>query len=660
MAVVAEDFSKEQAPGLARGHWVWVLFVTALVLTVAKALGVLPGMLDRLPEWLIPDYSRWLDAAFSFIRSDLGLEALTRWIAKGPLAAMLDTTANLLYGKRRWPELGPIPWTAIAAAATVIGYYLGGWKLALLAGGTFVWCALMGQWKITMQTLSVIAVAAPLAFIFGLGIGIAAWKSPRFDRALRPILSVLQTLPFYTYLLPAVIFFVVGPTAGAFATMVYAMPPMILMTTVGLRKVSPEVVEAGQMSGCTRWQMLTRVYLPAARTEILVGLNQVIMLCLAMVVLTAFIGMPGLGAKLLAMMNSFKLGRSFEIGVTVVLVAVMLDRLSKAWVVKQPEHFARGTPWWQRHGYMLAAIGAFVLFCVLAQFIEVFNEIGRKQNFSMGKEIDGYIKGFLDLDQVQAVTQWIRWFLITQVLIPFRDFLLWIPTTGFILMMAGFALWLGGRRSAIITFAFFAVIASTGWWDRSVITLYAAVSSVFLAMLLGMPLAIWAAGSARWSERILLVCDTLQTFPSFVYLLPAIMLFGINDVSVIFSILIYTLVPLIRYTIEGLRAVPVELTEAADMSGATRMQKLWHVQMPVALPTIAVGLNQAIMFAFFMVIIAAFIGTQDLGQELQRTLAGTDLGKNFVLGMCVSLMALSFDMTILEWANRRKAALGLA
>ena len=119
------------------------------------------------------------------------------------------------------------------------------------------------------------------------------------------------------------------------------------------------------------------------------------------------------------------------------------------------------------------------------------------------------------------------------------------------------------------------------------------------------------------------------------------------------------MVPLVRYTIEGLRTVPHEMIEAADMSGATRMQKLISVQLPLALPTMAIGFNQAIMFAFFMVIIAAFIGTQDLGQELQRTLAGTHLGKNFVLGMCVSLMALTFDMTIMKWAEDRKKTLGL-
>ena len=660
MAVSATDMGLDGNQTTTGVRALPILLGTAFVLILAHALGLLPAWLHRLPEWMIPPTAQVFDAVFAFIQNDLGLIHVTRFIAEGPLEFMLDATANLLYGKRRWPNLGPIPWTAIAASAAVLGYYLGGWRLAALAGGTFVWTALIGQWDLAMQTMSVLIVAAPVAFLIGIGLGIAAWKYGWVDRAIKPILSVLQTLPFFTYLLPAVIFFKVGPTAGAVATIVYAIPPMILMTTLGLKKVSPEVVEAGKMSGCTRLQMLTKVYLPAARTEILVGVNQVIMLCLAMVVLTAFIGMPGLGAKLLAMMGSFKLGRSFEIGVTIVLLAVTLDRLSKAWVVKQPEHFEKGTPWWKQHGFLLAGLGAFVLFYVLAQFIQVFEEIGRKQALSKGKEIDVLIKGFLAIDAVQAVTEWLRWFLNVKVLIPFRNGMLWIPTPAFILMVTAFALWLGGKRPAIFAAIFFSIVALSGWWDRSVITLYTVISAVILAMLIGIPLGIFAARSEKWSKRILLACDTAQTFPSFIYLIPAIMLFGVNDVAVVFSILIFATVPLTRYTIEGLRTVPPEMTEAADMAGATRRQKLMTVQLPLALPTMAIGFNQAIMFAFFMVIIAAFIGTQDLGQELQRTLAGTELGKNFVLGMNVSLMALTFDLAILSWAEKRKAALGLA
>lgn len=634
------------------------LLGVAVVLTAAQFAGVLPTWLHRLPETLVPNFAGGLDIVFNFVKDDMDLLTLTRFLTGG-LEWLLDASGNIFFGKRRFPNIGPIPWTALAAVIAVIGYYLGGWKLALLGGGTMVWTALIGQWEIAMQTMSVLAIAAPLAFVIGLSMGIAAWRYAWVDWVIKPVLSVLQTLPFFTYLLPAVIFFKVGPTAGAVATTIYAIPPMILMTSLGLKKVSPEVIEAGQMSGCSKLQMLRHVYIPSARTEILVGVNQVIMLCLAMVVLTAFIGMPGLGAKLLAMMGSFKLGRSFEIGVTIVLLAVMLDRMSKAWVVKQPEHFERGTPFWQRHRMLLLGVALFVGFTLVSLVAPIFAEIGRGQDFSQGRELDGLIKSFLGIEWVKATTGFLRAFLNVQVLIPFRNFLLSIPTPAFILLIAAFSLALAGRREAIYALVFFSLVALSGWWDRAIITLYSVISAVTLAALIGLPIAIIAARSKRWSTRVLLICDTAQTFPSFVYLIPAIMLFGITDIAVIFSILIFAMVPLTRYTIEGLRMVPEEMTEAADMSGATRLQKLWNVQLPLALPTMAVGFNQAIMFAFFMVIIAAFIGTQDLGQELQRTLAGTDLGKNFVLGICVSLMALTFDLTLMKWAADKKRMLGL-
>lgn len=654
MAVAELDLTQTRAVPVPKTAV--LLLLAALVLAVLRPY--LPEFLVRLPDWAILPYDIWLQRFFDFVKDDLGLLTVTRGISAG-LEALLDVTANLLHGKHRWPYLGPVPWTAITAVAAVIGYGLGGWRLALLAGGTFVWVALIGQWEIAMQTLSVIAVAAPVAVFSGLLLGIAAWKSRRFESVIRPILAIFQTLPFFTYLLPAVIFFKVGPTAGCVATIFFAMPPMVLMTMLGLRKVPAEVVEAGNMSGSTRWQMLRHVYLPSARTEILVGVNQVIMQSLAMVVLTAFIGMPGLGAKLLSLMNSLKLGRSLEIGITIVLIAVTLDRCSKAWVVRQPVHFERGTPWWKRNLVLLAGMAAFVFFILLAQVVPVASEIARGQELSMGTQIDAVISAVLGNPVVTGITGWLRWFLITWVLIPFRDGLLWLPTISVVLGVAAAGYAVGGLRSALIGGVFFSIIALTGWWDRAMITVYAVISAVILAALIGLPLGILAAQRRRFSEPILLICDTAQTFPSFVYLIPAIMLFGVNDVAVIFAIFIFATVPLMRYTIEGIRAVPEELIEAADMSGATRSQKLLKVQLPLALPTMAVGFNQAIMFAFFMVIIAAFIGTQDLGQELQRTLAGGEMGKNFVLGMCVALMALTFDHIIMRWSADRRRVLGV-
>jgi len=291
--------------------------------------------------------------------------------------------------------------------------------------------------------------------------------------------------------------------------------------------------------------------------------------------------MPGLGAKLLAMMGSFKLGRSFEIGVTIVLLAVMLDRMSKAWVVKQPEHFERGTPFWRRHQMLIVGASLFGGLTLISMVVPLFAEIGRGQDFSQGKELDTLIKAFLNIEWVKATTGFLRAFLNVQVLIPFRNFMLSIPTPAFILLVAAFAAALAGRREAIYAVVFFSFVALSGWWDRAIITLYSVVSAVTLAALIGLPIGIIAARKEKWATRILLVCDTAQTFPSFVYLIPAIMLFGITDVAVIFSILIFAMVPLIRYTIEGLRSVPEEMTEAADMAGATRIQKLWNVQLPL-------------------------------------------------------------------------------
>lgn len=165
------------APALPRKTLGLAMIGLAVMMTLLHYAGLLPAWLHRLPEAIIPPFATWLDAIFNFIKDDLGLLALTRLLTDG-LEVVLDATANLLFGKRRWPNIGPIPWSAIAAMAAVVGYYLGGWRMALLAGGTFVWTAMIGQWDIAMQTMSVLVVAAPLAFVIGLVLGITAWKSP--------------------------------------------------------------------------------------------------------------------------------------------------------------------------------------------------------------------------------------------------------------------------------------------------------------------------------------------------------------------------------------------------------------------------------------------------------------------------------------------------
>ena len=628
------------------------LMLAALVLVLFR--NALPPALLRIPEPLILPFADWINVIFAFARDDLGLMAATRAFSD-VVEFCLDVTANLLYGKSRWPRIGPLPWVVIAVTFGMIGYALAGWRLALISGGTFVWIAVMGQWKWAMETLSVIVVAAPLSILLGLALGTLAWRSRLAERIINPLLNIAQSLPHFAYMIPVVVFIGVGPKAGAIVTVIFSVPPMIRMTLLGLRGVSPEIIESGKMSGATRWQLMTRVRLPAARTELLIGVNQVIMQSLAMVVLASFIGMPGLGQKLLQLLQALKIGLSVEIGITIVLLAVVLDRLSKAWAMKQPEHHAPGASFVQRHrAWVIWAVLVAAGFA-LALLDPYFVEVERKQALSLAGPIDALVGGFIDI--ISPVTDWLRWFLITWVLIPVRDAFLWLPTSAVLVFLAGVGWRIGGARSALICLAFFLPIALSGWWDRAMITVYTVTVAVTLALIIGVPLGLFGAGNPRRAGRFLLVCDTLQTFPSFIYLIPVVMLFGVNDVAVVAAVVVFATVPIIRYTIEGLRNIPPEIVESAEMSGGTKAQILWHVKLPLAVPTLVVGANQSIMFALFMVIIAAFIGTQDLGQEMQRALSSTDVGKGLVLGLAVAFMGLMADHLLLKWSRNREAAL---
>lgn len=630
--------------------------VLLLALAVAAAKAALPEGLIRPPAWLILPFADWINATFAFMRDDLGLMTVTRAFSD-MIEWLLDVTANLLYGKSRWPHLGPVPWTMIAVATAAAGYALQGWRLAALSGGTFVWIAVMGQWKWAMETLSVIVVAAPFSVALGLALGILAWRSVRVERVLNPVLNIAQSMPHFAYMIPVVVFIGVGPKAGAMVTIIFSVPPMIRMTLLGMRKVASEVVEAGKMGGANRWQLLRHVRVPTARTEILIGVNQVIMQCLAMVVLASFIGMPGLGQKLLQLLQALKIGLSVEIGITIVLLAVVLDRLSKAWAMRQPHHHEPGASFLRRHLVLVGWAALTVAAIILAQIFPYFAEVERKQALSLAGPVDQAVDALIRL--VDPVTQRLRWFLITWVLIPMRDAYLWLPYTTVLGLLAAVGWAIGGARSAAVCLAYFGAIALSGWWDRAMITVYMVTFSVALATLVGFPLGIWGSRNDRRATRVLLICDTFQTFPSFIYLIPVVMLFGVNDVAVVAAVVVFASVPLIRYTIEGLRAVPSELVEAADMSGATRRQVLMHVRLPMALPTIMVGVNQSVMFSLFMVIIAAFIGTQDLGQEMQRALSSTDVGKGLVLGLAVAFMGLMVDHLTTRWSAERRHALGL-
>lgn len=261
-----------------------------------------------------------------------------------------------------WPAL---PWTVIAGWAVLLGHKLQGRGLALLAAACTIYIAVFGQWEPSMETLSFVLIAAPISVLLGLVLGIWAFRNRWVETVLNPLLNVAQTMPHYSYLVPVIVLFGVGDQAAAIATIVFATPPMVRLTLLGLKKVPADVVDSGMMSGCSDFQLLYRVLVPTARRDILIGVNQVVMQCLAMTVIASFIGAQGLGSNLMIALNSLKIGIGIEIGVCIVLIAVLLDKMSLAWANKQTDYFADQT-FVQRNRYGLLALLVLIVGSLLA------------------------------------------------------------------------------------------------------------------------------------------------------------------------------------------------------------------------------------------------------------------------------------------------------
>jgi len=562
----------------------------------------------------------------------------------------------------RWPAL---PWTVVAAGAAILGYSLSGIRLALFVGFAFVYIAVFGQWEPSMQTLSFVLIAAPVSVILGLIFGVWAFKSRTIETILNPLLNVAQIMPHFSYLIPVMVFFGIGDHAGAIATIIFATPPMVRLTLLGLKRVPPEVGEAGLMSGCNNWQLLVKVLIPTARRDILIGVNQVIMQCLAMVVIASLIGAKGLGNDLLIALNRLRIGLALEIGVCIVLIAIVLDRLSLAWANKQTDYFA-DLSFVQRHKYLMVFLGVFVAGTILAYIGKFVFEEGFNYPYLIPHN-----KGLTTENFWQAGVDWIwdtffyslkgfnEW-LIVEVLVPVKTAYLSTPIAATFCLAMGIGYIVGGLRSALIVGGFLLCIALTEWWDRALITAYLMTVAVIVSSIIGVVAGTICVQHPVSTRFILTVCDTFQTFPSFIYLIPVMMLFGVTDTSVLIAIVVFATVPATRYTVEGLRSVPPSLHEAGSMSGVNRVQRFLFIELPMAFPHMALGVNQTVVFALSMVIIGALIGTDDLGQLILKSLSDkAGVGNGLVLGLCVAFIGLAIDQIIRTWANQRKQALGL-
>lgn len=634
--------------------------------------------------------------------------------------------------------IGTLPWVGVVAMFILIGTWLGGWRLGAMAGSFIFYLALFDVWTDSMVTLAFVAVAAPLATVIGWLLGLGSARSSVLEAIVSPFLNVLQAMPQLSYLLPIAAFVGIGDEAGLIAMIIFATAPMARLTLLGLKGVPGEVLDAGKMSGATRRQLLWKVELPSAKPALLVGVNQVIMQCFGMTVLASFVGMRGLGLPLLNNLQSLRIGRAFQLGVAIVLMAVTLDRLSQAAGHREPGQQGVGTQVLRRDPRRLAilvvalgipaaiaafgglnwislledlridAVGksfpAFVMLTVFAMAMHFVAEVNRTDHdlvegfrltgnrrfgimaiaiaaisIALARVVDS-VAIFPEDRTIDTSVGWdriVRWprnneftrtvlgetrdWVTVEVLIPMADAFQAIPWIGLVALVAAAGWKLGGWRLALSSSVWIVFLAFSGLWVESMETLYLVVAALVLAVVIGIPLGIAAAATDRGTMIAQGILDTFQVLPSFIYLIPAVMLFSIGAFSALFAILIYAIVPAVRYTILGLRNVPVDKIEAAKTNGCTGWQTLWKVRMPIAVPEIMLGVNQVLNFGVLLVIIAAFIGgIGGLGDVI--LIARTETaraGESLLAGFCVVAMLIAFDQLVTNWSRQRKAQLGL-
>ncbi|MEN5088736.1 proline/glycine betaine ABC transporter permease [Sphingobacterium faecium] len=266
---------------------------------------------------------------------DIGqyIEVAINWLTENfkPLFDFIKHTGNSTIIGLEWIFLA-IPFFVVIALFTGLAWWKSGKGVAIttLLGLTLIY--MMGFWKETMETLSLVLVATATALILSVPLGIWAAKNKLAAKIIRPMLDLMQTMPAFVYLIPAVLFFSIGKVPGAFATIIFAMPPAVRLTTLGIDAVPKDIVEAARAFGATNRQILFKVELPLAMKTILAGINQTILLSLSMVVIAGMIAAGGLGEKVLEGINNLDIGLGFESGLSVVILAIILDRITQGFV----------------------------------------------------------------------------------------------------------------------------------------------------------------------------------------------------------------------------------------------------------------------------------------------------------------------------------------
>ena len=671
-----------------------------------RGRGVMAFVLAVLAAWAVvfPADMPWLAAepvaATGIVQDSINtaIKAFVGW-AK-PVLRLLSDGINWAVRSLQW-SLHSLPWPLIVIATAFLGWWFKGVGLALFVAGAVLYMALSGHWIKSMNTLAMVGVAVPLAISFGFMMGVLGGKSATARRVIEPTLDMMQTIPTFAYLVPLIVLFGFGPVPGVIASMIYAAPPITRNVMLGLRLVPEALHEVASISGASRLQRFFMIELPSARNQILIGLNQSILASLSMVIIAAVIGgFDDIGREVLVATNkgSARFGEALSAGVIIVLMAVVIDLLSRAAASTTSPDRATGE---KRTGIItfvaLAVLGSVLSFDgMIASSAASFRETEASINDGLSQFIRDhgatldliknnalvYVLLPLRIGLEKAVLPFTWGFTFTEthrniflaaafaasfvmLLRGHKGFGIFIFVTALILLR-GFtflpwwvfvggvcmaAISASGIRLAAMCFAMMLAITIFGHWKDAMYSVYLCTSAVVICMVIGCPLGVLAAKSDTVSKVLQPINDTLQSIPLYIFLIPAVALFQINEFSALVAIVLYAIVPIIRYTEHGLRAIPHQLQEAAIAQGCTPLQRLLFVELPVARPGILLGLNQTVLFALAMLIIAVLVGARGLAEQVNVGLRDADTGLGLTAGISMAFIAIMADRILRGWAE---------
>ena len=625
--------------------------VNALAGVAAFVAGVVIYKMTRqqnVPSWLDLHVQRHAQDVYHWISQNTG----RNWF--------LDTVKSVGTGigwcvKRAESLLRVLHWTGVTGLVFVIGYVRAGVRTAVVASASILGVGLCGYWDKTMVTLAIMLVAVALAMLIGVPLGIWSGLSDNAERRLRPLLDTAQVMPAYVYLIPCVAFFGIGVPAAVVATLIYAVPPAVRLTSLGLRQVPVVSTEVGRSFGATGPQLLGKVQLPLARRTVLLGLNQVIMMAFGIVVIASQIGTGDVGGEVLRGLQKLDAKLAFSAGFCIVFAAIALDRITTG---ERSLKQGRSTATWMadRRALWAAGLGMAVVAAFAAKVVDAQDFPSWRIGLgSWAKSVINWLnEHFRRGVPLIGGTGSISDFLVRDILDPIRGVLqsaAWWLVVGFFTLVG----WVSkGWRLALLCGLALVGIAAMNNWDLAMDTLSQVLVAVVISVCLAVPIGVWA-GRSRWLETALRpFLDTAQVLPQFVYLVPVVFLFNVGRTPGLIAAVVYALPPGIRLVSLGLKEVPVAPREAAISFGATPRQELVKVQLPLAFKSIMLGINQVILMVLATVIIAGLIGGGALGLEALGgfTKPNVKMGDGVAAGVSIVLLAMVLDRLTQAWGSR--------